>query len=248
MRENTADFIYDILKARDELPVGHTGRQIFMEYYAELKKFLQDDIENIDDSLFNALQKSTEIAVDFELNGIRIFGQLPPVYNNRILYFRYANFKGKDALKSWLFHLMGSISFETPVTLAITKDKLITFPEISQTSAKIELNKIISFYKQIHQQPQPFFTEAGLKFLQHNPNSGKKISKAEKSKTVFQGFKNFRTGEKYPGEADDPYIKLFFSEKDLESPDFQEITKTILVPFAKYFDEEIEYQVIMEER
>jgi exodeoxyribonuclease V gamma subunit len=246
IKNNTPDFIYDILKAKDDLPVSHTGKQIFDAYYEDLENFLKTDIDELNASLLEALRNHENVSVDFEFKGIRIFGTLPPVHGGHQLYFRYANFKGKDALKSWIYHLIGNLSQKSVETLTITKDKVIRYPQLSQELAKNKLSKILILYKKMHRQPLPFFPDTGLKFLTHNPKNKK--SKNDAAKEAFSGFYNKKTHEKIPGEGENPYIQLFFSENILYDIEFEECTKIILSPFAMYFETDDGYQALRRTR
>ncbi len=231
VKENSAEFIYSILKAEDRLPVGRKGRQLFDIYYEEMRDFLNTEIVPLGGSLLTGLRVGQPVSFDREIDGVRLFGTLPPLFEDKLLYTRYANFKGKDGLKSWLFHLAGSLQTNTPETLVITKDnRLRLLPPLDSQKAETQLAKIINLYKQSMQQPLPFFPATSLDFVTHKIKPNK--SKIDKAKATWSN----------PWIANpefrDPYFKLFFTEEVLETPEFAHIARLLLAPFARDFAEE----------
>ncbi len=230
IKDNSADFIYSVLKAEDRLPVGLKGREVFTGYYEEMAKFLDTEIPPLEESLLTGLRNSRSIHFDKEINGIRLFGTLPPLYNDKFLYTRYAGFKGKDGLKSWLFHLIGTIQRTNTQTIVITKDdKIRLLPPLDPEKAEEHLIKILQLYKQSLQQPLPFFPATSLDFVTHiiKPNK----SKIDKAKSTWSN--KFIANPEYQ----DPYFKIFFTQEDLESQKFADISRLLLAPFARDFAE-----------
>jgi len=220
------------------LIVGLSGKEVFNKLEKDINTFLNEQIEFCNnENLKNILKNCESKTVDFEFNNIRIFGQIPQIYYNKILHIKYSElkyFNGKVALKSWVYHLIASLCMNQPESYIIIKNKkAIHFPVLPINNAESELNKIIDFYKESHQQPLPFFPKTSYKYIS-------KKNKLKETKESWNG--TFRRNDKpIPGDKEDPYIRLFFSEKTLSTDRFKEIAQDLLSPFAKHFDKENDY-------
>jgi len=237
IKGNTPEFIYDILKAQDSLPVGLKGKQDFENFYNDLNNFLQTEIVYLNDqTLLNLLEQSETKSVDFQLDNFRIFGKLPPQVDQNLIINRYASFKGKDALKSWLYHLAASIAIGDVETICFSKEKTLKiFPKLSKETAEEELRNILNLFKTAHTHPLPFFPNSSLQFLIKKPT--KSMSKIDSAISKWTS-SNFTFGD-----SEDPYFSLFFDEKSLQSLEFQEIAFSLLSPFANHFDKMPVYKI-----
>ncbi|MBN2281657.1 MAG: exodeoxyribonuclease V subunit gamma [Candidatus Marinimicrobia bacterium] len=230
------DITYKILKARDDLPIAMTGHQLFESSYSEIETFLKKSHIDNGETLKAYLGKAERLSFEFDLKGVRIFGHLPRISRDTLFYVRYANFKGKDALKSWIYHLAGRISGQAHTTFAITRDKSYQFPEIPLENAKEALKIIIDNYNATFLGPITFFPNTSFAFV------SKKPSFSTRKRDV--ALKAWNGGYNTLGEKEDEYFRLFFSEKDIKSPEFEKVSKNLLKPFARFFDEESDYQAI----
>ena len=103
-----------------------------------------------------------DLAVDLNIGGYRLVGNLGNRYQNGNLHYRYANLKGKDFVAAWLQHLLINHQQEQK-TYLISADEDLLFPPDSCDPAY--LPQFIEIYKLGQQQPNAFFVEAALAYL-----------------------------------------------------------------------------------
>ncbi len=225
IKESTPEFIYSILKAKDMLPVSFIGKQEFENLYNDMKKYLDQPLNILNNlSAKEFLSSNKSRSIDFEFNNIQFYGNIPSGNNYQILYSRYASFNGKDALRSWIYHIFNSITSNNSITICFTKkNEIKLFPELNINDAKVYLANIIELYRQSFKQPLLFF-----------PNSSFEYMKSKNK--IYQAKQKWNGSYKFSGENEDPYYQLYFQEKDLDSIEFIEIAKNLLSPFGKHFE------------
>ncbi len=240
--------LYQSVKHRDLLPPGMTGEKLFAEKQRELEKFV--NTFNLKERVGRGAQVNAEITV----GSYKLTGKLSDIANDEMTCFRFASFKGKDALETWIRHLLFTLHSNREVkTTAIIgtsiADPIRIFHPLPREVAAEQLENIIKLYSKGQIAPLPFFPQASFAYATGTLGRNKKEPlierKTAQSKTAFAGTTNFSTGEYSPGEADDPAIRKCFTEEILSTDVFAEMARTVYEPF--YCDESGRIQDWLEE-
>jgi exodeoxyribonuclease V gamma subunit len=131
----------------------------------------------------NALElgeKCPDISVDISVGDYRVIGLLGNVYQYGSLLYRYTALKGKDFLMAVLHHLVLNQLQPQATYLLSADDTIILLPEHCQDDYLIAL---LDSYRQGQQQPDVFFVESCLAYLQQANKSANAMGQAlEKAK------------------------------------------------------------------
>jgi len=121
-------------------------------------------------------QKQTDIAIDINIGGYRLVGNLHNVYEQGSLIYRYAKTKGKDFMLAWLHHLMiNQVKPQNTHLISSSHSLIFTI----QNADPYTLEKLVKLYIQGRQYPDVFFTESSFAYV----NQAVKLKTSKRSKT-----------------------------------------------------------------
>lgn len=149
---------------------GAAGELAFGHHQLMVQEFV-DRIQTT-----NIGQPLGDLAVDLEIGGYRLVGKLGNRYQNGNLIYRYANLKGKDFIGAWLHHLIVNRTQEQNTYLISADENLLFQPDICSPEY---LPQLIEIYRQGQQQPNAFFVEAALAYVNQAANPKAKKSPLE---------------------------------------------------------------------
>jgi exodeoxyribonuclease V gamma subunit len=114
--------ILNALQAESRWPLGVPGRLQFDGRLEDLMIFADNVASrNMGDLL-------SEPTINLDVEGVRLKGGLKNCFENGLLFYRYANLKGRDVLLAYLYHLIaGQIPNLKQETHIIARDRLLTF-------------------------------------------------------------------------------------------------------------------------
>ena len=114
--------ILTALQAESRWPLGAPGRLQFNRRTEDLMLFA----DNV--SSRNMGNLLSECTINLDVEGVRLKGVLKNCFENGLLFYRYANLKGRDVLLAYLYHLIaGKIPNIKQETHVIARDRLLTF-------------------------------------------------------------------------------------------------------------------------
>ncbi len=112
------EVFFERLRAEGKWPLGMPGELLYERQKDELAAFVARIRAQ------NMGARLPDLAVDLEIGGIRLKGQLANVYEEGILLSRYTSCKGKDVLSLWLHNLLaGLLLGEGKRVVAVLRDR-----------------------------------------------------------------------------------------------------------------------------
>lgn len=225
LEANLTQFSHEGLKpviaAMGVLPQGELGEAWYEQESKTVNAFIETLAPNLPDS------PSMSSAVDLNIDGFRLGGQLEGISQQGLLRYRLAKPKGKDIIAAWIDHLLLNILRPEGVQLEtklVLQDKLYQFLPV--TSPTQILSRLLTLYWQGLHQPLPFFDKTSLEYfkLSEGKNPEQALAKAENS---------WRGQGQLTAEQDDAYHQLVFKQSPLND-DFIEIAKQVYLPIVQH--------------
>lgn len=210
-----------VIAAMGILPQGELGEAWFEQESASVTEFIETLAPNLPEA------PPISVAVDVQLDGFRLGGQLEGISQQGLLRYRLAKRKGKDIVAAWIDHLLLNIVRPEGVQLEtklLLQDTLYQFLPV--TSPTQILSQLLALYWQGLHQPLPFFDKTSLEYFQlsEGKNPEQALAKAEK---IWLG-----SGQ-LTAEQDDPYHQLVYKQSPLDD-DFIEIAKQVYLPIVTH--------------
>jgi exodeoxyribonuclease V gamma subunit len=230
LAEETPDFIYLREKAAGNLPPETVGEYFFRKKAHEASKFIE--------KMKPLISKTPEFAdIDIDLVNIRIAGRIYPLYNGRLVRYRYWNINPKEWIRTWITHLVLNHSCEnkTPkesYLIGLEKEEYVQYQILPPENPENILQDLVKLYKEGMQKPLPFFpdTSWGYAFWL--------LTKKKEESESFEKAIKFWEGNPYkPGEAEDPYNRLCFNDRQFKKIRFQEIAARFFGPLFDHKNE-----------
>jgi exodeoxyribonuclease V gamma subunit len=175
------------------------------------------------------------LAIEINLDGRRLTGQLIDRYAAGITKVRYGRTRGKDLIALWICHLAqaaaGSVIGPKESRL-ICKDKVWRFaPILAPDDALVTLTRL---YEQGQSQPIHYFPESSFQYARSKYLLGRSETLALKAaRNAWKG-NDFAP---VSAESKDPYFDICFRYTDPIDDTFQEHTRAVWRPLLKHLSE-----------
>ena len=214
---------YPLWAASGRLPPANPGRLAFDQ--------LAGEVEVLANRLTRSPMSSdpVRIEIDYRHGPLRLGGSVDNVYPDGRIFARFANMKARDLVQAWICHLaLGIASDHTiPVSYLFYKDSAWKYKPVEQ--AEPILNDLLDLFLMgltvpIAFAPQTSFAFADAVLRRNMPDD----AALQFSKKVWQGT------DYDAGEANDPYVKLCFRERDLLSEEFKSLALKIFEPLFQH--------------
>lgn len=211
-------------KARGQMPHGAPGRKAFKDVWGEVADWITV-IQEIQQGALPA-----RVTVDRQIPPYTITGTLDTLFPGGQLCYRFSTAKGTDIIGAWLRHLLwgGRADQEghRPTVLA-TRDGLWRFRPVDQPDG--HLQALLAIYKRIGHEPVPLFPRTSWNYA---------VMRFEKHDTPEKALERVRaqwsTTYRYPGEADDPYIRYCFPHGNPLDETFVAVTEAVYDPIMQF--------------
>ncbi|GFO71870.1 exodeoxyribonuclease V gamma subunit [Bathymodiolus japonicus methanotrophic gill symbiont] len=209
------------LKAQGRWISGELGVLAFNAQEQEIDKFVEKILSK------SAGLSSDPIAIDINIDAIRLVGTIANQYTEASLIYRYTPMKGKDFIIAWLQHLILN-RHGTHTTHLISLDEYITFlPEHIKGN---ELEQFLQLYLQGQSRPGAFFTEAAFSYIKqqsalNTPSSRSSVPAIVKAQEVL----SHAIEQSYEPELQLLYKNLGGIEELLNS-EFEQYCNDLLLP------------------
>ena len=213
---------YHILKKTNRLPVGAPGKDVFHAAWETAK-----DLPSVFQDLLRSAKYNT---LELRLDEILLSGEimLDPSGLTQV-YFRSAKFKGADAIRWYLRHLLLSAAQGSGVrSLAWNREKasVLFMSGIEPSESRDRLRELLAIFQRGQTNILPIFKEASFAYALH----GESLSAARGA------FFHYGSDRKPAGDwANDKAIAEFFTPEDFDSPafeaEFAEYARILFRPF-----------------
>jgi exodeoxyribonuclease V gamma subunit len=204
---------WSIQRAKGVLPHGNVGRCV----YEELSREADDFIRQMDK--FISTETLDDIDVDLEFNGYQLRGKLTGIRRHGLIRIRFAHFKAKDLLSSWVLHLALCASKNRsciPKTIFICKDGSWEFQPLDPAT-KI-LDNLLDIYWQGLCEPLVLFPEASYAYAHQ------RLIKNKSQPAALNAARLRWLGTEFQrGESEDPYFRRCFRHTNPIQNDFEQL-------------------------
>ncbi|MCP3958066.1 MAG: exodeoxyribonuclease V subunit gamma [bacterium] len=219
----------ELLRRRGELP--HAG--LGAAHHARLER----EVEGFVATLPRAHSREP-ILVELAGDGWRLQGRLDDLTDAGVLRFRCATLKPKDQLRAWVAHVARNVweaghpTGLPPTTHVIGRNRGIRFGALG--NARELLDALVAGYREGLRRPLPVFERASHAFVEQQrklADGHAKMSPADAARRAFDG-------DRFPGDAADPYVALCFRDRDpLAEDDFATWAETLWRPILERAEE-----------
>jgi len=211
-------------KARGQIPHGDPGRKAFKDVWGEVADWIAV-IQEIQQGALPA-----RVTVDRQVPPYTITGTLDTLFPGGQLCYRFSRAKGTDLIGAWLRHLLWDDPFDRdgnrPTVLA-TRDGLWRFRPVDHPDE--HLQALLAIYQRIGHEPVPLFPRTSWNYA---------VMRFEKHFTTERALERVRaqwpTTYRYPGEADDPYIRYCFPHGNPLGETFVKVTEAVYDPIMQF--------------
>lgn len=210
--------------AAGRLPHGNVGQVAFHELQGEAEAF------------FHRLQSAGSgaptppVAVDLELAGVRLRGQINDIYDRGQVRLRFGRIRARDLMVSWVQHLMlchPMVACGSRQGLLVGRDSALAL-EVP-VAAEGLLEALLHLFLQGLSTPLAFFPETALAYTQARLVRGKSDAAARAAALSAWCGNDFS-----PGESTDPYLARIFGEVTSLDDDFFELAEIVLGPLLTH--------------
>ncbi|WP_372637759.1 exodeoxyribonuclease V subunit gamma [Fodinibius sp.] len=231
LREQPLDTYYENLKARDMLPEGWTGAQAYRQKATEVRVFGGEIQRRLD------RQPLPDPEVNINIGEFRIVGSLTNMYEDAHMMYRFGKARPRYLIEGWIRHLL--VQRVKPAehpgrSLMFAWDKS-SFQEYSLSPPE-DFEEILSNLMELYwrglQHPLPLYCKSSYAYAKSIIAEGK-----TEEQGLARAMDKWEPGwGGYPGEGEDPYIKLVNSRKRPLGDDvkqFRELSHRFWAPFFK---------------
>lgn len=209
------------LRAQGRWISGELGTIKFKALEQEIQQF----VEKIESQ--QAGMSTEPIAIDLNIDGVRLLGSIGDQCTNAGLIYRYSALKGKDFLIAWLQHLIVNRQGKH-ITHLISQDNTLSFfPDYIQGN---ELEQFLQYYQRGQARPDAFFTEAAFAYIKQQAALNKPKSRSSVPAIVkAQEALRYAIEQAYEPELQLLYKKSVIAE-NLLSDEFEHYCHYLLLP------------------
>lgn len=211
-------------KARGQLPHGAPGRKAFEDVWGEVAEWITV-IQEVQEGALPA-----RAAVEKTIPPYTITGTLDTLFPGGQLCYRYSTAKGTGVIDAWLRHLLWGCRVDhdrnRPTVLA-TRDGVWRFRPVDHPGTY--LPALLDIYERAGHEPVPLFPRTSWNYA---------VLRFEKNYTAERALERVRaqwpTTYRYPGEAEDPYIRYCFPHGDPLDETFIAMTEAVYDPIMQF--------------
>jgi len=217
------------------LPHGTVGRSLFQDLAREAEAFAEGVAPFVRD------KTATPLEVHLDLGGFRMKGRLEELYDNGLVFYRFAMIKPKDRLSAWVRHLVLCtlappahpcpntvlMGLETPGAArgAGTAVRYTSPPEPPE-----KLLELLGLYRDGLTLPLPFFPESSWVYAE-----GVLRKHLSPEAALGHARRQWEGSGRKAGESSNPYMELCFRNLDpLTEKRFQRLSLAVFGPLLEH--------------
>jgi len=213
--------VYTLMQASGRLPHGSPGVCCYDDLCALTGHFIRKIHPHIKGG------QREPIAVDIDIDGFHLTGQLVNVYPEGLVSYRMAKVKGPDRLRAWISHLVLNHLREHAAvrkTILVCEDRTFRYSPVEDAETCLRI--LLDIYWKGLRKPLHFFPESSLAYAEQ----AAKGAAPEKGMRTAQGkWAAFEYAEK-----EDAYYDLCFRQIDPLDDQFHELALAIFEPMLKH--------------
>ena len=212
-----------MFRARGILPPGNVGEHDFAEIFLESG----DLVSRMNDRTLG--KDPQDEAVSLQIDDFSINGTIPNVYDQGMVFARFAKFKSRDLIQCWIAHLQLCAMVES---YGLEKQSVYLPRDVSAVfdppdNCRDILKQLLEVYWEGLFDPLPFFPKSAYKYAHTRLVQNKPREEALKAAiSTLQGNKFS------PGEIEEPYNHFYFDGTAALNKKFE---STALILFEPLF-------------
>ncbi len=199
-----------IVKARGQLPHGQIGDYVYNQLVEQIQPFVE--------RVYQVTQQEKQAAqrINLNLGKMRLIGRLGGIWRDHLIYYRYAKFKAKDYINTWIYHLILNTLSDNNLprqSLLIGEDGEWCYQPLDPLESQtILITLLTDYYWQGLLQPLPFFPQSAFAFV-------KALHRGKSTEESYdRAWQAWRGNEFALGEAENEYYQLNFGQFDQNAP------------------------------
>ena len=199
-----------IVKARGQLPHGQIGDYVYNQLVEQIQPFVER-VHQVTQQEKQAAQR-----INLNLGEMRLIGRLGGIWRDHLIYYRYAKFKAKDYINTWIYHLILNTLSDNNLprqSLLIGEDGEWCYQPLDPLESQtILITLLTDYYWQGLLQPLPFFPQSAFAFV-------KALHRGKSTEESYdRAWQAWRGNEFALGEAENEYYQLNFGQFDQNAP------------------------------
>ncbi len=207
----------EMMHAKGELPYGALTQGVIdheIELVEQLKQLITAQGE----------YESEPVEIDITINGITINGWVDSITEQGQVLYRPGTIKSRQLMQFWIKHLLLNSGEQSYHSYFYDENGCYQLPPIKDVYIHLEV--LIAYFLKAQQQPLPLFAATSYEYA--------KAAKEEKGDPLKEAQKRWFTHSysSVPGEADDPYISMLWSD-DALNEDFAVLADLIMGPVVE---------------
>lgn len=233
LEEQPLESYENILKARDMLPEGWSGKEDYRQKREEVEEFGTQIQELLDG------EKLTDQEVAIDIGEFRITGRMENIYPQARMDYRFGTAREKDKVEWWINHLI--FQYVKPeehpgksMLLSWKYNKLRQHSLEAVEDAEKQLHTLLKHYWEGLQSPLPFLSKSSFAYAESFIESSKDHEDALDD-AIKQWEPTDYPGYYSPGERDNSYIALIYDgHNPLSGSDFSDLAIEFWKPFFEH--------------
>lgn len=225
--------LYAPVKASGRLPHGTVGRCLYEDVVQGIENFVQKMDPYVEGGTLDPAP------VDLSLSGVRVTGQIRPLYREGLILYRYGRLRPGDLLKAWISHLVLNAmeANDSPrVTTLFGLDRAQREKPVwagweyaPASGWKEILTRLLGDYWSGMRTPLPLFPESSWTFAHE------RLEKKRSPEEALAVARHAWEGSDFSrGEGEDPYYRLCFGEMDPLDAAFRNVAEEVFGPMLAH--------------
>lgn len=232
LRERDLAPDYELLKSAGLLPPGESGSVSY--------RGLRDEAEQFASKIAPRLGTGFQppVAIDLQIGGVRLTGQLTRLTERGLLNYRCADVKAKDMLRHWIQHVALNAARPQGCELAsvlAARDVILQFSAVERPEEV--LSTLFELYWRGLSLPLKFFPESSHALVEAELKQKSGKAKKEPILAVLQAWEGDSFGHTR-AEKEDGYFDLCFRNADPLDEEFVQTARAIFGPLLGHMEGE----------
>jgi len=217
LADEAPETVFEIVRARGELPPGRPGELAFREFAGEARAFAATVSPLLG-------EQPQAIEIDLVLRGFRICGMIEGWGPQGPVRYRCATLRGKDLLQGWIEHLLACAAGQQSPLVLVGRKGGWSFAPLAQKKAEDHLNELLALFWQGLSRPLPLLPAASLAFAEALEKGLDSDAALEKALFAWEG------NEFFSGEGRDGYLELAFRDGAPFGEEFCSLARQVYLP------------------
>ncbi|MEI6314121.1 MAG: exodeoxyribonuclease V subunit gamma [Syntrophus sp. (in: bacteria)] len=175
-------------------------------------------------------RRLADLIVDSTIGPYHLTGRIEHRYEQGVIHFRPAKVRANDRLQIWITHLFLHLTpdFEgLRQSTYVGEDMTCRYPSLTDPGE--HLAKLLAIYWEGLHHPLHFFPRTSAAYAEAIFKGKEEDAAMNAALSQWRGYKG-KGNNQQPGEREEPYVQLCFTDTDHLDDAFQELSLSIFVP------------------